>query len=533
MADQFFDAGDGPPDTTDRGGNVIEFSVSDISQAIKRTLEGAFGRVRVRGEVGRPNYHGSGHLYFTLKDADAAMDAVAWRGTVGKLSLKLEEGMEVICTGRVSSYPKSSRYQIVVESVELAGEGALLKLLEDRRRKLAAEGLFDADRKRALPFLPDVIGVVTSPTGAVFRDILHRLDDRFPRHVLLWPVPVQGDGAAEKIAAAIRGFNSLKAGGPVPRPDLLIVARGGGSLEDLWQFNEEIVVRAAAESEIPLISAVGHETDTTLIDFASDRRAPTPTAAAEMAVPVRSELLAQVLDDERRIVAAAARLLADRRNRVEGLARGLPRPAELLEGAMQSLDYRSTELRTNMAGWLDRAGIRVERAGSRLPHPREQLDRAATAVAHAGGRLAGNIRTLVGNRTDRFATLAPASRMAAGAARSISDAGARLKSAGQLLDSLSYQRVLDRGFALVRNAAGEPVMAAAATSAGETVSIRFADGDVGAVISGADGKTGPAGTPKPVPKAAPSASKKSPKKAKSGSTASPQKPAGGGQGSLF
>ena len=303
MADQFFDSSEKPAP----GGNLVELSVGEIAQAVKQTLEGAFGRVRVRGEVGRPNYHGSGHLYFTLKDADAAMDAVAWRGTVGKLSLKLEEGMEVIATGRISSYPKSSRYQIVVESVELAGEGALLKLLEDRRKKLAAEGLFDADRKQELPFLPDVIGVVTSPTGAVIRDILHRLDDRFPRHVLMWPVPVQGDGAAAKIAAAINGFNALQPDGKIPRPDVLIIARGGGSLEDLWQFNEEVVVRAAANSEIPLISAVGHETDTTLIDYASDRRAPTPTAAAEMAVPVRVELLAQVLDDERRMVAAAVR----------------------------------------------------------------------------------------------------------------------------------------------------------------------------------------------------------------------------------
>ena len=230
MADQFFDTSEQPA----AGNNVTELSVGEISQAIKRTLEGAFGRVRIRGEVGRPNYHGSGHLYFTLKDADAAMDAVAWRGTVGKLSLRLEEGMEIITTGRISSYPKSSRYQIVVESVELAGEGALLKLLEDRRKKLAAEGLFEAGRKKDLPFLPDVIGVVTSPTGAVIRDILHRLEDRFPRHVLMWPVPVQGDGAAEKIAAAILGFNALPPDREIPRPDVLIVARGGGSLEDLW-----------------------------------------------------------------------------------------------------------------------------------------------------------------------------------------------------------------------------------------------------------------------------------------------------------
>jgi exodeoxyribonuclease VII large subunit len=533
MADQFFDSDDRPDDGRDdtpaAGGNVIEFSVSDISQAIKRTLEGAFGRVRVRGEVGRPNYHGSGHLYFTLKDADAAMDAVAWRGTVGKLTLRLEEGMEVICTGRVSSYPKSSRYQIVVESVELAGEGALLKLLEDRRRKLAAEGLFEADRKRPLPFLPEVIGVVTSPTGAVIRDILHRLADRFPRHVLLWPVPVQGDGAAEKIAAAIRGFNALEAGGPVPRPDLLIVARGGGSLEDLWQFNEEVVVRAAAESGIPLISAVGHETDTTLIDYASDRRAPTPTAAAEMAVPVRSELMAQVLDDERRLVAATGRLMEERRNRIQGLARGLPRPAELLEGAAQSLDYATDGLRRNMADWIGDASIRVERLANRLPHPREQLEKAATGLAHAEGRLAGGLRSLVRERARGFEVLSPAARMQGGMERTLATAGARLKSAGQLLESLSYQRVLDRGFALVRDADGEPLLAAAATAPGQAVSIHFADGDVGAVISG-DGAP-PAAKAKPAPKA--KATPKSDSKASSRPAPKPEGGPGGGQGTLF
>src|SRR5882724_13585417 len=268
-----------------RGHNLPEYSVSEISRAVKATLEGNFQRIRVRGEVSKPNYHGSGHLYFSLKDEDAVIDAVCWRGTVGRLRLKIEHGMEVIATGRVSSYPGSSKYQIVIDSVELAGEGALLKMLEDRRKRLAAEGLFDADRKKPLPYLPEVIGVITSPTGAVIRDILHRLADRFPCRVILWPVAVQGDNAAAQVVTAIRGFNALPEGGRVPRPDLLIVARGGGSLEDLMPFNDEEVVRAAAASAIPLISAVGHETDTTLIDFAADRRAPTPTAAAEMAVP--------------------------------------------------------------------------------------------------------------------------------------------------------------------------------------------------------------------------------------------------------
>ncbi len=274
--------------------NLAEYTVSEISQALKRSIEENFGYVRVRGEVSGAKRHGSGHWYFALKDSEAVLDAVCWRLTALRLAVKPEDGMEVVCTGRLSTFPGRSKYQLIVDQIELAGVGALLKLLEDRRRRLAAEGLFAAERKQRLPFLPAVIGVVTSPSGAVIRDILHRLADRFPRHVLLWPVAVQGEAAAAQVAAAIEGFNRLPPGGAVPRPDLIIVARGGGSLEDLMPFNEEIVVRAAANSAIPLISAVGHETDTTLIDHASDRRAPTPTAAAEMAVPVRLDLVADL-----------------------------------------------------------------------------------------------------------------------------------------------------------------------------------------------------------------------------------------------
>ena len=516
MADQFFDSSEQPA----AGNNVTELSVGEISQAIKRTLEGAFGRVRVRGEVGRPNYHGSGHLYFTLKDAEAAMDAVAWRGTVGKLTLKLEEGMEVIATGRISSYAKSSRYQIVVESVELAGEGALLKLLEDRRKKLAAEGLFGAERKRDLPFLPDVIGVVTSPTGAVIRDILHRLEDRFPRHVLMWPVPVQGDGAAQKIAAAIDGFNNLPPDGDIPRPDLLIVARGGGSLEDLWQFNEEAVVRAAASSDIPLISAVGHETDTTLIDYASDRRAPTPTAAAEMAVPVRSELLAQVIDDERRLVAGMSRLMEERRNHVTGLARGLPRPATLFEGAMQSLDYAAERVDSLVARQIERLDARLSTAAASLPHPREVMTKAETDLANKNQRISVALQALVRERSTRFASLSVAERMSGSLQRKITESDARLKSGAQLLNSLSYERVLDRGFALIRDGAGEPVMQASETRPGQDVTINFADGAVSAVVGEATAKESPSAPRK-------KSSKKSPQSKR------PVKAPGGDQGSLF
>src|SRR6185437_11877029 len=287
--------------------NLPEYTVSELSAALKRTVEQGFSYVRVRGEVSGFKRHSSGHCYFALKDADAVLDAVCWRGTAMKLAVKPEDGMEVLCVGRLTTYPGRSKYQIVVESVELAGIGALLKLLEERRQRLAAEGLFAEERKKRLPFLPDVIGVVTSPTGAVIRDILHRLNDRFPRRVLLWPVAVQGEGAAQQVAAAIAGFNKLMPDGPVRRPDLLIVARGGGSLEDLMAFNEEVVVRAAAASAIPLISAVGHETDTTLIDYASDRRAPTPSAAAEMAVPVRLDLLAELDGKAMRLVTGLGR----------------------------------------------------------------------------------------------------------------------------------------------------------------------------------------------------------------------------------
>src|SRR5437588_6193585 len=273
--------------------NLPEYTVSELSMALKRSIEESFSHVRVRGEISSFKRVGSGHCYFALKDAEAVLDAVCWRNTAIRLPLKPEDGMEVVCTGRLTTYPGRSKYQLVIDSIELAGIGALLRILEERRLRLAAEGLFAAERKKKLPFLPRVIGIVTSPSGAVIRDILHRLGDRFPRRVLLWPVAVQGEGAAAQIAAAIDGFNRLSSEGQVPRPDLLIVARGGGSLEDLMAFNEEIVVRAAAESAIPLISAVGHETDTTLIDFASDRRAPTPTAAAEFAVPVPADLLAR------------------------------------------------------------------------------------------------------------------------------------------------------------------------------------------------------------------------------------------------
>ncbi len=507
--------------------NAPEFTVSEIAGAVKKAIEGEFGHVRIRGEVGRVTRPRSGHLYLDLKDDRAVLSGIIWKGRADALAQLPEEGMEVIATGRLTTFPGQSKYQIIIDDIAPAGAGALMAMLEKRKAKLQGEGLFDTAHKQPLPFLPEIIGVVTSPTGAVIRDILHRLDDRFPRHVLMWPVPVQGDGAAAKIAAAINGFNALQPDGNIPRPDVLIIARGGGSLEDLWQFNEGVVVRAAANSEIPLISAVGHETDTTLIDYASDRRAPTPTAAAEMAVPVRAELLAQVLDDERRMVAAAGRLMKDRRNRIEGLARGLPRPVELLEGAMQSLDNQTERLTNGMAGQIERAGARLATASASLRHPRDVLDRAARDIAQLDGRLIGSLRALVRDRAARFEGLSPFERMTGGMNRSIVNADAALKSSGQLLNSLSYERVLDRGFALVRDGDGEPLMQASATSDGQTVSIHFSDGHVGATIMKDGGGQKEKRPPKEASKAA-----KAPDTPTRHAAKSIAKPAGG-QGSLF
>src|SRR5207253_6519470 len=347
--------------------NAPEFTVSELSSALKRTVEDAYGHVRVRGEIsGFRGPHSSGHCYFALKDESAKIEAVIWKFAHARMRFKPQEGLEVIATGKLTTFPGKSAYQIVIESLEPAGVGALMALLEERKKKLAAEGLFDAKRKQELPWLPEVIGVVTSPTGAVIRDILHRLQDRFPRRVLVWPVKVQGEGSAEQVAAAIRGFNALPEGGRIPRPDLLIVARGGGSLEDLWSFNEEIVVRAAADSLIPLISAVGHETDTTLIDFAADVRAPTPTAAAELAVPVRAELLAQTLDLERRALRCFSKGMEDRRRHLVQLARVLPRAESLFAAPRQRLDTASDKLQHALQRNLQIHQVRFGKASARL-----------------------------------------------------------------------------------------------------------------------------------------------------------------------
>lgn len=500
------------------GSNLPEVSVSELARDLKRTVEERFTYVRVRGEISQPKRHTSGHLYLRLKDESAVLEAVCWKGTVARLSVRPEEGMEVVCTGRLTTYPGRSQYQLVIETMELAGEGALLKLLEERKKRLAAEGLFAPEKKRPLPFLPHVIGVVTSPTGAVIRDILHRLADRFPRHVLLWPVAVQGERAATEVARAIQGFNSIQPGGRVPRPDLLIVARGGGSLEDLMAFNEEVVVRAAAASRIPLISAVGHETDTTLIDFASDRRASTPTAAAEMAVPVRAELLAQVLDDGRRLHACMSRALENRRTYVEALGRGLGDPRAHLESCVQRLDDRAERLTLAMAAQLERRRTAVAQAGTRLRHPREVLALAATRMQAATRALRTGLDKAVRLEEGRYhrvsdrLTLLPIRRQLTdgGAklrdlpprldqayARRLTQASDRLAALGQLLESYSYRGVLARGFALVTDGAGLPVTHAADTQPGQGLTIAFQDGKVEALVAGDAAAPPPAKPAKP------------------------------------
>jgi exodeoxyribonuclease VII large subunit len=434
--------------------NAQEYTVSELSMSLKRTVEDVFGHVRVRGEIsGFRGPHSSGHCYFALKDDSAKIEAVIWKGVHGRMRFKPQEGLEVIATGKLTTYPGSSKYQIVIEALEPAGVGALMALMEERKRKLAAEGLFDEARKQLLPWLPEVIGVVTSPTGAVIRDILHRLEDRFPRRVLVWPVR---------------------------RPDLLIVARGGGSLEDLWSFNEEIVVRAAADSMIPLISAVGHETDVTLIDFAADKRAPTPTAAAEMAVPVRAELFVEVASLARRAMLCWQRAQESRRGELRAAARALPRPDALLDIPRQR---------------LDRAGAQLPRALRANAHVYE---RQLSAI---GGRLTVTTLRLQIERAHEKVT-----RLATGAERSarlhIQQRDTRLRYVGQLLNALSYKGVLQRGFALVRDDAGQPLHTAAHVGSGQRLSIEFADGRIAAT---ADGEAPPA---KPKPASAKPAAKR-------------------------
>ncbi|PRD41836.1 exodeoxyribonuclease VII large subunit [Phyllobacterium phragmitis] len=495
-------------DTPDSTSNVAEYTVSEISGALKRTVEDAFGHVRVRGEIsGYRGPHSSGHAYFSLKDDRARIEAVIWRGSMSRMRFLPEEGMEVIATGKLTTYSGSSKYQIVIEQMEPAGAGALMALLEERKRKLAAEGLFDAAAKQLLPYMPRVIGVITSPTGAVIRDIIHRITDRFPLHVIVWPVRVQGDTSGPEVAAAISGFNALQPDGPLPRPDVLIVARGGGSLEDLWGFNDEIVVRTVAASDIPVISAVGHETDWTLIDLAADIRAPTPTGAAEMAVPVKADLQATVASLAARLSSGMSRFLSQRRQTQRALSRALPSADQFLALSRRRFDESAARLgralqantqkkRTGFGGHARQLSPRLLQR--RITERRRQTETTAS-------RLPNCLKAYLRERRSRFSV--PAGRLSPEPIRRhaerayhvlgqfdrrrdravhliLEKQNRRSGELERLMRTLSYESVLERGFAIVFDAAGNPVKLAASVHSGDALALRFRDGDVQTVATG-------------------------------------------------
>lgn len=479
------------------GGNAREFTVSELSSAVKRAIEEGFGFVRVRGEVSRVSRPSSGHLYFDLKDDRAVIAAVCWKGQAGRLSVKPEEGTEVVATGRLTTFPGQSKYQLVVETLEPAGLGALMVMLERRKAALAAEGLFDASRKRPIPYLPEVIGIVTSPSGAVIRDILHRLRDRFPRRVLIWPVAVQGERCAPEVAAAIRGFNALPEGGPVPRPDLLIVARGGGSAEDLWGFNDEAVVRAAAASAIPLISAVGHETDTTLIDHAADLRAPTPTAAAELAVPVRAELAAWIAEQAGRLARGAQGAAARKAQRLADLSMALGRPAALIDPARQRLDFWGDRIGPALRGATGRQRTRLSATGLRPSLLRRFLADERRILADRVARLDPAFSRLRRDAAERVArqraSLADADRRLARAqVARLRMLAERLAGLDRTRQSLGHAETLRRGFAIVWGDGHVRTTRTAAAQA-QAIEIEFQDGRL-AVGPGPAGRRGAGGS---------------------------------------
>ncbi len=461
---------------TKPGDNAQPLTISEISALLKRTVEDRFGFVRLRGELSGVKRAASGHFYCALKDEGAVIDGVMWKGNAQRLAFRAEDGLEVIATGKLTTYPGRSKYQIVIDSLELAGEGALLALLEKTRARLAAEGLFADSKKRRLPYLPQVIGVVTSPTGAVIRDILHRLADRFPTHVIVWPVLVQGQGAADQVAVAVRGFSALQPGGAVPRPDVVIVARGGGSIEDLWSFNEEVVVRAIAECSIPVISAVGHETDTTLADFAADRRAPTPTAAAEMAVPVRADLAMTLADLGARQRRAVYRPVELGRERLAARARLLPRPEALLQAQTQRLDDLAERLRRGL--------------GERSAKGRERL---AGVAARLSPSLLARSAAEAARRLDRT-RLTPAL-----IDRSLRAGTDRLAALTRVMSQLHPEKPLERGYAIIRDAAGKALTTRAEAAREAALVLQFRDGRLDAVpATNSAAPRKPAATPNPV-----------------------------------
>ena len=472
--------------------NQPDLTVSELAASLKRTIETNFDRVRVRGELGRVTIARSGHMYADIKDDKAVLNSVMWKGQVDKLPFRPEEGLEVIAEGKLSIYAGRSNYQLIAISMRPAGAGALMQLLEERKKKLAAEGLFDLQHKKKLPFLPATIGVVTSPTGAVIRDILHRVADRFPVRVILWPALVQGDLAAGQIEAGIRGFNALK---PADKPDVLIVGRGGGSIEDLWPFNEEAVVRAAFESEIPLISAVGHETDTTLIDYVSDARAPTPTGAAEIAVPVRADLAVAIEEHGSRLKRAL--LNHTERGRTRLKAARLPRADSLLTPKRQRFDYADAGLKRGLLGVAHKKRMDLTRIAARLRPEALPAD--------------------LKRRRQRLRDISVRARPALNRIQQRS--AERLSALSKLLHTLSYEATLERGYALIRAEDGTLIRKKADANKATHMTVTFADGDMVAtpVTDGAP------------PKSAPTPSTEKP----SGEKPKKSAPKGSDQGSLF
>ncbi len=535
------------PKATAKSTNVGEYTVSELSGAIKRSLEDGFGYVRLRGEVsGYRGPHASGHCYFGLKDEKSKIDAVIWRGSFGKLKFRPEEGMEVIAQGRITTYPGSSKYQIVIDTLEPAGVGALMALLEERKKKFAAEGLFDEDKKQPLPFLPRVIGIVTSPTGAVIRDMLHGFDERFPAHVVVWPVRVQGETSAEEVAAAINGFNALPQDGALPRPDVLIVARGGGSLEDLWGFNEEVVVRAVAASALPVISAVGHETDWTLIDLVADARAPTPTKAAEWAVPKYAELLDTIAELSLRTNQAVHRTLESQRTHLRAAERGLPRPQDLTALKRQHFDTIEhrlsgaliTNTRNHAMRWTSQATrlqprLLSERFIARRQDLRSLAQRASQGLYRltstrrtkferlAGAVQSGQLTVRIQHGNDQLTLL---SQRSSRALRIQFDRKQnQFTSASKLLSTLSYRNVLSRGYAVVRQQSGDMVRRIGDVAPGSTLAIEFADGfvtaraEVASALPPEDNKNENTGKPSPTRRPAPRSAARRKNKTEQGS----------------
>lgn len=490
---------------TESRSNATEYTVSEISGALKRTVEDAFGNVRVRGEIsGYRGPHSSGHAYFALKDERARIDAVVWKTTMARLKFRPEEGMEVIASGKLTTYPGKSNYQIVIDNLEPAGAGALMALLEERKRRLQAEGLFEAGRKRRLPFMPKVIGVITSPTGSVIRDIIHRIKDRFPLHVLVWPVRVQGDTTAREVTAAVDGFNALSWDGPIRQPDVLIVARGGGSLEDLWGFNDEGLARAVASSGIPVISAVGHETDWTLIDFVSDMRAPTPTGAAEIAVPVRADLEATLASLGARLSACASRHLERKRQAVRAAARALPSPDQLLALPRRRFDDATSRLGRGLTVNIERKRATLDRQRLTPATLSRRLNEARTLTGRDIARARAAFFAIVRERRARFqrnsTRLSPAPlirrqklqadalaglsrRQDQAMARRLDRLRASLTQADRLLSTLSHKAVLARGFALVKDADGAVIKRVAELAPGAALQLEFADGNAEAIAT--------------------------------------------------